>query len=185
MPSTIEIRVQGVDAIRQLERTLANALSPERLTAKAIVIAREAGQILLTATTRAVVEAIYDSPTFPSLSGKTPSDWSESYGGNDTERSNDLLNAHVLREENAGLSQIVEVDPDYEVTTDSHSGRELVIDYALFVHDGYVQWVHGTDTGVFHEGRFWMRVAEIEAIPVIMEYIAIAFVDSVYEVLAA
>lgn len=185
MPATVEFKITGVDELRSLQRQLGSVLEPEKLAAKAVEVARQAGQILLLTTTRAVIEAVYDNPNFPGLSDITPSDPQGTYGGNDADRTNDLVNAHVLREENGGLTQIVEVDPNMPVSSDSHSGRELVIDYAVFVHDGYVQWVHGHDTGVFHPGRFWMRVAEIEAVPVIMEYIALAFVDSVYEALAA
>lgn len=185
MPSTIKISVQGVDEIRQLQRKLSIELDPARLTVKALAIARQAGQILHQAATRAVIEAVYDNPAMPGLSDVTPSDLAGTYGANPADRTNDLLNAHILREEDGGFTQVVEVDPNVPVSSDAHSGREMVIDYAVFVHDGYVQWVHGTDTGVFHPGRFWMRVAEIEAVPVIIEFIALAFVDSLYEALVA
>lgn len=177
--ATITLKITGDNDIRALQHKLAYELNPARLTARAIAVAHEAGVLLLQATTRAVVEAVYDNPSL------TPSDPSSTFGGNAADRSDDLLHSHILRQEEGGLVQVVEVDPNMPVSTDSHSGREMVIDYALAVHDGYVQWVMGHDTGVFHPGRFWMRVAELEAVPVILEFINKAFFDTIYEVFAA
>lgn len=181
----INIEVSGLEEIRRITRVIETELAPERLALRAVEIAREAGQILLIAATRAVIEAVYDHPNFPGLWSRTPSDPQENFGGNEAYRMNDLLDAHHLREEDGGLVQVVEVDPNRPVSINSHPGREMVIDYAIHVHDGYVQWVYGHNTGVFHPGRFWMRVAEIEAVPVIMEYVAQAFSDVIEKVVMA
>lgn len=179
--ATITLKVTGANDVRALQHKLAVELDPVKLTQRAIAVAHAAGVFLLQATTRAVVEAVYDSPQYD----LTPSDPGNHFGGNLADRTNDLLQSHVLREEEGGLVQVVEVDPNMPVSSNSHSGREMVIDYALAVHDGYVQWVMGNNTGIFHPGRFWMRVAEIEAVPVIIEYINKAFFDTIYEALAA
>lgn len=177
MATTVKINLTGLDDLKALQKSLSESLSPSVLTAKALVLAREAGIILLQSATRAVVEAVYDQPT-------SPNDIMGQFGGNLVDRTNDLINSHHLVEEEGGFVQLVEVDPNFPVSDNAHPGRDMVIDYAMYVHDGYVQYVFGRNTGVFHPGRFWMRVAEIEAVPVIMEYIALAFVETVSKALA-
>lgn len=156
-------------------------ISVPRITMRAIKIASEAGIILKTASVQALTEAVYDNAS--------PQVWLEeggwAHGGNKS-RTEDLLHSIVLKDE--GLFQTVEVDPDMPVSQDDHDGRQMVIDYAVAVHEGYMQYtpVRGggsKSTGIFHPGRFWFDVAEIEAFPVIEAFVLIAFEEIFMEAL--
>lgn len=176
----IEIEVSGIEELTSFASRMQSLLSPAMLTARTLSIAREAGHLLLIASVRACIEAVYDHPNFPTLYTTTPSKpGSDSFGGNEAERTNALLDAHELVDE--GLSQIVQVDPDAAVELGSHSGRERVIDYAIPVHEGYTQWVYGRNTGVFHPGRFWFDVAAHESGQVILAFVQVAFFQTVEE----
>ena len=156
-------------------------LSPAALEARVLVIAAQAGQLLLQATVRACIEAIYDHPSYPSLWNVTPSDPEGTFGGNEAVRTFALLDAHEVV--NEGLMQTVRIDPNAEAQRNVHSGREMVTDYAVPVHEGYEQVVYGHPTGVAHPGRFWFDVAALEAGPVVAEFVAVAFEQAVEEAL--
>jgi hypothetical protein len=52
-------------------------------------------------------------------------------------------------------------------------GRITVGEYAKYVHDGYVQWVLGRNTGVYHPGRKWLTFGYYNAIGPIMEQLQV------------
>jgi len=157
---------------------LPEMLSPAAITSRVIVIANRAGVALKEAAVRACMEEIYDQPE------------SESYT-----RTQALLNAHRLYIEDGGMIQVVDIDPD---ATPEESrglgdsafrerwvsgGRETVLDYAVPVHEGYVQWIYGHNTGEFHPGRFWFDRTVEEAGPVIVNFIQLAFFEIIEEIM--
>jgi len=89
-----------------------------------------------------------------------------------------LLAAHRIAPQDAMSGIIglitIDIDPNMKAEGDDSprpwkespgskgpTGRELVIDYAGMVHNGYTQWVFGHPTGRFVPGRPWMtRAAE-------------------------
>lgn len=170
--------MDGLDRIERAIDVLAEQLSPIALELHVLQIAAEAGEILKIASVRALVEAVYDHPNFPSLASITPSDPMGIFGGNAEQRTDDLLHSIIHRDH--GLVQIVEVDPEMPVSDNAHSGREMVLDYAQYVHDGYTQWIPdgkggSRNTGIFHPGRFWFDVTMEEADAVILAFIEVAY----------
>ncbi len=157
-----------VDNIENLQQRFAYSFSNEKLIAKTIKIAEECGVKLLAATVQACIDAVY------SASNPT-TDFEHEY-----ERTLALLDAHIV--ENAGLDQIVLIDPAAEAV-DPHSGRELVSDYAIPVHEGYTQYVFGRNTGVFVPGKFWMETTVAEQSPILLQFIQAAFEEIIIEVL--
>lgn len=181
----IEIKIDGIEELTAMRGRVEQLLSPASLTARVMSIAEEAGVILHLAAVSACIEAVYNnpvSPGYPKANGEIPS------GGGfpDSARSGDLVDAHVLISD--GLSQSVVIDPDMSVSSNSHPGREKVIDYAIPVHEGYTQWLphrngESTNTGIFHPGRFWLEVAAIETAPVILEYVKAAYEEVVTQII--
>lgn len=174
----IEFRMEGLDRVEHAINVLTEQLAPATLELHVLKIAAEAGEILKIASVRALIEAVYDHPNFPSLASVTPSDLFGTFGGNAEQRTDDLLHSIIHRDQ--GLTQIVEVDPDMPVSENAHSGREMVIDYAEYVHEGYTQWIPdgrggSTNTGIFHPGRFWFDVAMEESDAVILAFIEVAY----------
>jgi hypothetical protein len=181
----IEIRVDGLERLTRAAETLGIMLSPAALEVETMKLAIEAGVILQRTAVRALIEGVYDLEATPQVR-LAEGGWI--HGGNPDERTDDLLHSLILRSE--GFTQIVEVDPTMPVSENAHADRELVIDYAIPVHDGYVQHVpngHGgsVNTGVFHPGRFWFKVAEAEAPPIILAFIETAFYEIVKRAVAA
>ena len=179
----IEIETNADKELLRMAERMDELLSIGALEARAMLIAAEAGQLLLQATVRACIEAVYDHPNYPSLWTTTPSDPEGAFGGNEAVRTFALLDSHHLVSD--GLTQKVEVDPHAVAQRDVHSGREMVMDYAPYVHDGYTQYVYGHNTGVEHPGRFWFDVAAKEAGPVVAEFVIVAFEQAIQEILGA
>lgn len=189
----ISVEIEGLTMLNNFASRLEYLLSPESLTERVILVAREAGQLLHRAAVRACIEAVYDHPNFPSLWTSTPSHPDGYFtrdgkvyhivgsDGNEATRTNALLDSHELVDE--GMTQTVRIDPAAEAQVDTHPGRELVLDYAIPVHEGYTQFVYGYNTGVFHPGRFWFDVAAQESGPVIASFLEIAFEQIVAELL--
>lgn len=178
------VKVEGIEKLESAQVRLEELFSVENLTLKTIALAKEAGVVLLQASVRACIEAVYDAPNFPSLWTTTPSHPTGYIeGGNEATRTNALLDSHILTEEVGGLVQFVQIDPSAEAEGDIHSRRELVTDYAIPVHEGYEQYVYGRDTGVFHAGRFWFDVAQQEAGPVIAAFVEVSFMQIITEIL--
>lgn len=175
------VNVEGIQQLEEIQIRIQKSMSVEALTERTILIATEAGEVLLKASVRACIEAVYDAPNFPSLSNITPSSLTGDFqGGNEADRTNALLDSHIVRDE--GLIQYVEIDESAEAI-DPHSGREFVLDYAIPVHEGYSQFVFGNDIGEFHPGRFWFDVALAEAGPVIASFVMQAFEEMMLEIL--
>lgn len=174
----IEVQVEGIERLQRVGERLAQLLSPIALTERVLVIAKEAGVALHAASVRACMEAIYDQPA------------SLTY-----DRTGALLRAHRLSEQDGGFTQVIDIDPDAVPDPGSRSlndaeyrerwvtaGRERVLDYAIPVHDGYVQWIFGQNTGEFHPGRFWFDVAGEEAGPIIGTFLEQAFAQIIGQV---
>ncbi len=149
-----------------LENKLMQALSVEKLIERTILIAKEAGEIILNSSVQNCIDSVYSAS-----SGTTTFE-------NEYERTLALLESHQI--EDFGLSQIINIDPNAEAV-DGHSGREMVTDYAIPVHEGYIQYVFGKNTGVFVPGKFWMDAALQESSPVLVSYITKAFEELIVE----
>jgi len=169
------LEVEGLEQLENAGRVIERQLAPAMLTERVLALARAAGEMLKKESVAQVVQLVYDnlSPeVLYSGSGLMV------HGGSD-DRTEDLMDAIVLTEEDAGFTQVVKIDENQPVSSNAHSGRELVIDYAIPVHDGYTQFVMGTDTGAFHPGRPWFTEAGIEATPKILSFIESAFYEIV------
>lgn len=172
---TIGLQVEGIEQIERLAATIERELNPLALTERALIIARAAGEMLKAESVKQIIELIYDQPSPEVLfsgSGLMV------HGGSD-DRTEDLMDSITLSEDDAGFTQIVQVDPTMPVSENAHDGRENVIDYAVPVHEGYMQFVFGTDTGAFHPGRPWFTRAGIEATPTILAFVQQAFEEVV------
>jgi len=156
------------DIPEDLESKFAAALNNEKLIERTILIAQEAGTILLSSAVQNCIDSVYGA------SSET-TDFEHEY-----ERSLALLEAHQVEDE--GLIQFVGIDPSAEAV-DPHSGREMVLDYAIPVHEGYTQFVFGKNTGVFHPGRQWFDVALQESSPILVSYITKAYEQLIMELL--
>jgi hypothetical protein len=157
------------DNILDLESKFATALSPERLLERTVLIAQEAGIILLNASVQACIDAVYGA-TNPTTDSE-----------HEYERTLALLDSHIV--EDQGLDQIVLIDPSAEAV-DPHSGRELVTDYAIPVHEGYTQFYFGKNTGTFVPGKFWFDTTIAESSPVIFAFVIKAYEELIEECLA-
>lgn len=157
----IEMKVDGIEKIDGMARKMATLMSPASIEARVLQIANRAGVALKAAVVRSCLEQIYDQPELT------------------YERTNALLDSHRLRTEDGGMTQIVDIDMEMPVYSDAHAGREVVGDYAGYVHNGYTQWVYGYDTGIFFPGKFWMDAAAQEAGPVLIAFIKKAFEEVV------
>lgn len=157
------VEVSGLDRLEKFSSRIGQLLSHEYLISRVIVLASEAGHALRESAIRACMEAIYDQPEGEYV------------------RTQALLNAHRLTEAGGGLIQVVDVDP-FATVEDQHSGREFVEDYATYVHDGYTQWVFGTDTGEFHPGKFWFDVTYQESFPIIISFLHKAWSEIITEI---
>lgn len=180
MANSVEVRIEGVDQFETMVARFRSRFTVAALTARAVALAAEAGQMLHEEVIGQLMKAIYDSPAPEVLfSGSGAMD----HGGFDiSERSGDLHDAHSLKDE--GLRQSVEVDMEYPVSSNEHSGRMVVGDYALSVHDGYIQFIPtkdggSLDTGTWHPGRPWMELAAIEGFDRIAEFVMLAFAQSI------
>lgn len=191
----ISVKITGIEALKQAEDAIATRLAPAMLTKEVEQIAQQCGVTLKAAAVRACIEAIYqhESPAVLIDDGRLPHTHGSANSGLQYERTEALLESHELVSN--GLIQVVTINPDMEVEN-PRENRERVIDYARHVHDGYTQWVPqynnnesglGTarNTGVFHPGRFWFDVAQIEAFPVIIEFVMAAYNAIVIEALGA
>lgn len=152
-----------------LESKFATALSRENLFARTVKIATEAGVILLNSAVQACIDAVYGA------SSET-TDFEHEY-----ERTLALLDAHIV--EDNGLEQFIGINPNMDVI-DPHQGRELLLDYAIPVHEGYTQFVFGRNTGVFKPGKFWFDTTLAEQSPVIFAFISEAYEELIIEVLS-
>lgn len=167
-----------VDGIEQIERAAAiieRELSPTALTSRVLVIARAAGEMLKAESVKQIIDLIYSQAAPEVLfSGSGLM----THGGNE-DRTQDLMDSITLSEEDGGFVQIVQVDPTMPVSENAHDGRENVIDYAIPVHEGYLQYVFGVDSATFHPGRPWFTRAGIEATPAILAFVETAFEEVV------
>lgn len=162
------LKIEGLDKLEQAAIRIGELLSIEALEAEVNFIANQAGEALLQSSIRACMEAVYD---FPEMT---------------YERTMALLDSHIRAEVTVGplyFEQLIGIDPDADAQGDVHSGREKVVDYASYVHDGYTQWVWGHETGIFQPGKFWFDVALEEAYPVVYGYVRQAFINCIERVI--
>jgi hypothetical protein len=164
MPSTVSLKVEGLDKLTQVIRRTRSYLSPAVLASRTMKIADEAGEALLAASVRACIEEIYDQPEMTYI------------------RTMALLDAHEVITSATGpefFIKYVTIDPEAPVGDQDHPGRELVIDYAGYVHNGYTQWVWGFNSGQFTPGKFWFDVALQESYPMILAFVRLAFTEMI------
>jgi hypothetical protein len=152
-----------------LESKFSAALSDERLIARTLKIAAEAGTILLSSAVQNCIDSVYGA------SSET-TDIEHEY-----DRTLALLESHIVTDE--GLTQFVGIDPSAEAV-DPHSGREMVLDYAIPVHEGYTQFFMGKNTGNFVAGKFWFDAALGESTPVLVAFVDQAFTQIIEETIA-
>jgi hypothetical protein len=162
-------KVEVTDIPLDLESKLAIALSNEALISRTISIAQKAGVILLNHAVQACIDSVYGASS-------DTTDPEHEY-----ERTLALLDSHIVQDN--GLEQFVGIDPDAEAI-DPHSGRELVLDYAIPQHEGYTQFFMGKNTGQFHAGKFWFDTTVTEGAPIIFQYINQAYEEIIIEVLS-
>lgn len=184
MGASVAVEIEGIEEFDRAAERLAFMTSPAALQSRVLFLANQAGMILKMASVQALVEEVYSRASTPLVSQELV----PIHGGNADERSEDLLRS--IRHVNEGFTQVIEVDPDMPVSSNAHAGRELVIDYAIAVHDGYVQWIpngHGgsKNSGVFHPGRFWFNAALIEAEPALLTFLEIALEEMFTAVIEA
>lgn len=164
----IELKVDGIEHLKKVANRMRVMLSPAQMTLRVIRIAREAGMALEAASVRACMELVYDAPEMTYI------------------RTMALLQAHRRTEEDFGLVQIVDIDPQAEAigSGSPRANREFVSDYAHYVHNGYTQWVFGYDTGEFVPGRFWFDETVRLAYPTIIAFVRAAFTEVVTVVMS-
>ncbi len=155
-----------VDNIINLEERFKQLFSVENLVIRTVKIAQEAGVILLNSAVQNCIDAVYGATN-------ATTDLEHEY-----ERTLALLDSHIV--EDKELEQFIGIDPS-AIAVDPHSGREMVIDYAIPVHEGYTQFVFGKDTGVFHPGRKWFDNTLAETSPVLVQFIEKAFEQIIIE----
>ncbi len=156
------------DIPEDLESKFATSLSTIKLTERTVLIAQQAGVMLLAAAVQNCIDAVYGATS-------ETTDVEHEY-----ERTLALLESHIL--EDQGLDQIVLIDPSAEAV-DPHSGRELVIDYAVPVHEGYTQFFMGKDTGRFVVGKFWFEATIAEKSVILASFISAAYEELMMECL--
>jgi hypothetical protein len=146
----------GIKQLKDLDRRLTAVIrdfSSEHKIEQ--ILTENAGRQLYAAALSSLETLVYDLEATP-VEGNSP-----------IFAVGDIYNAHeiiMLGPNNV----MVRVNPD-EPVSDGHSGKGTVGDYAHAVHDGYIQWVFGRSTGVFHPGRPWMDYAWEMAKPAIFK----------------
>jgi hypothetical protein len=160
--------VEAINIPIDLEAKLLTALSPENLTIRTIAIAKEAGTILLNHAVQACIDSVYSASSLTT-------DPEHEY-----ERTLALLDSHYVDDQD--LEQFIGIDPTAEAV-DPHSGREMVLDYAIPIHEGYTQHYFGHNTGNFVVGKPWFDQTVAEAAPIITAFIIEAYSTIVEEIL--
>ena len=183
--ATITVGVAGFETLQRMAERFVTRFNEATITARAMAIATEAGVMLKEEVVAQLVKAVYSQQASEVLfSGSGLMD----QGGFDTpDRSGDLHDAHTLTSE--GLLQTVSVDMNHPVSDNAHSNRETVGDYALAVHEGYLQHIPlrnggSMNTWTFHPGRPWFERAAIEGIDPLEMFVFQAFEAIVEELFA-
>lgn len=174
MPAVLRTTVSGLEELQSAVVRFRTLFDPAALIARTMELAALAGAMIKEHVVAELVAEIYSSPAPEVLfSGSGLMD----QGGFDTpDRTGALSDAHTLIDE--GLLQTICVDMDYPVE-DVHSGRESVGDYAMSVHDGYLQWIPTRGGAVpsetFHPGRPWFERGAFESQEIAVQFIMQAF----------
>lgn len=184
--TTFTCDIEGLDKLEQVNERFSARFTVAELTKRTMIAAFEAGEMLKEEVVGQLIKAIYSQPA-PEVLFSGSGEHDHGWWGDTAERTGDLHDAHIHKSE--GLLQSVEVDMDHPVSDNAHSNRETVGDYALAVHEGYLQHVPTRDGGsvntwTFHPGRPWFERAYFEGYDLIILFVEKAFMTLVEECFA-